>query len=71
MELEGPLLRVPFEQLKAAARTRTRLAAELAEVAAAARDDSGGDAALGDVHQRLLTLKRKARPLARAMLHGR
>jgi hypothetical protein len=58
MELEGPLLRVPFEALKAAARTRARLAAELAEVAAlqGTRADD-----LADVQQRLLTLKRKAR----------
>ena len=71
MELEGPLLRVPFEALKASARTRARLAAELAEVCASlggARDaalcPAEADALLGDAQQRLTSLKRKARSLA-------
>jgi hypothetical protein len=72
MELEGPLLRVPFEQLKAAARTRTRLVAELTEVGRGM--GSGGvppdaDAALlDDVEARLVSLKRKVRP--RALRHA-
>jgi hypothetical protein len=63
MELEGPLLRVPFEALKASARTRARLATELAEVCASLKT-AQADAALDDAQQRLTTLKRKARALA-------
>lgn len=68
MELEGPLLRVPFEQLKAAARMRSRLVAELAEVtttqpqaAASASPREAQATWLMEVEQRLTTLKRKVR----------
>ena len=64
---------MPFEALKASARTRARLAAELTEVCAslgAAKASTLGpveaDALLGEAQQRLTTLKRKARALAAA-----